>query len=44
MKKQRFIVNELTPDDRGLIGWKLFKKNEDGTKEEEILYTEELIA
>jgi hypoxia up-regulated 1 len=44
MKKERFIVNELAKDDRGLIGWKVFKKSEDGSNEEIILYTEELMA
>jgi len=44
IKKRRFIVNEMEKDDRGLIGWKIVRKNEEGTKEESILYTEELMA
>lgn len=44
MKKNRFIVNEYASDDRGLIGWKLTRKFENGTEEETIMYTEELIA
>ena len=44
MKDQRFVVNQITPDDRGLIGWKVTRKHENGTKEENIYYTEELMA
>ena len=44
MQKHRFIVNELAKDDRGMVGWKIYRKNENGTKEEQIMYTEELIA
>lgn len=44
MRNERFIVNELIKDDRGLVGWKLFRKNDEGDKEEVIMYTEELIA
>jgi molecular chaperone DnaK (HSP70) len=32
MRQERFIVNELEKDERGLIGWKVFKKSEDGLK------------
>lgn len=31
-------------DGRGLIGWKIEKKSKDGSKSEEIIYTEELLA
>ena len=34
----------MQKDDRGLIGWKIVRMNDEGTKEESILYTEELIA
>ena len=34
----------MEKDDRGLIAWKVQKKSKDGEKNEEILYTEELIA
>lgn len=34
----------MEKDDRGLIGWKIVRKNEEGSKEEAILYTEELMA
>ena len=44
MQKERFLVNEFAQDDRGLIGWKLVKKHENGTEEEQIMYTEELVA
>jgi hypoxia up-regulated 1 len=44
MQKERFIVNEFTQDDRGLIGWKVMKKDEEGNSEAEIYYTEELVA
>jgi len=44
MRKERFIVNEITEDERGLIGWKVFRKHDNGTKEELIFYTEELVA
>lgn len=44
MRRERFIVNEVAKDDRGLIGWKIVKKYENDTKEDEIMYTEELIA
>ena len=42
--KERYIVNELAEDDRGLVGWKVFKKDDDGKREELIFYTEELAA
>jgi len=41
LKKEKFVTNELVPDSRGYIGWKVTKK---GEEEAEILYTEELIA
>ena len=44
LKKERFIINEMEKDDRGLIGWKITRKFNNGTKLEEILYTEELLA
>lgn len=44
MRKQRFFANEFIQDDRGLIGWKLVRKYENGTLEDKIIYTEELIA
>jgi hypothetical protein len=44
LRKNHFVTNEIEPDERGLIGWKVHKKNKDGEKQEEILYTEELIA
>lgn len=44
MKSQRFLVNEFVEDDRGLIGWKMIRKYENGTKEDQIVYTEELVA
>ena len=44
MKTQRFLVNEFAADDRGMIGWKLTRKYDNGTEEETIMYTEELIA
>lgn len=44
LKKERFVTNEIEPDERGLVGWKVHKKQKDGEKNEEILYTEELIA
>ena len=44
LKKQRFVVNQIAADDRGLVGWKIERKFSNGTKSEEIVYTEELIA
>ncbi|CDW74071.1 protein heat shock protein [Stylonychia lemnae] len=44
MTKSRFLVNEFAEDDRGLVGWKLTKKFDNGTEEDSIMYTEELIA
>ena len=43
LKAEGFVMNEFSPDDRGLVGWKVIKK-EDASGEDEILYTEELIA
>jgi len=37
-------VNEFAEDDRGLVGWKLTRKFDNGTEVEEIIYTEEIIA
>ena len=37
-------MNEIQPDDRGLVGWKVHKKAKDGDSTEEIMYTEELLA
>lgn len=44
MREQRFYVNPIEADDRGLIGWKITRKHENGTKEDNIYYTEELTA
>jgi molecular chaperone DnaK (HSP70) len=44
LRKERYILNEISEDDRGLIGWKIHKKAKDGENTEEIVYTEELIA
>jgi hypothetical protein len=44
MTKERYVTNEIFSDDRGLIGWKIERKQKDGEATEEILYTEELIA
>lgn len=44
LKKQRFVVNEIASDDRGLVGWQIERKFQNGTKSQEIVYTEELIA
>jgi hypothetical protein len=43
-KKERFFVNEFTNDERGLIGWKFERKFPNGTVNEEIMYTEEIIG
>lgn len=37
-------MNELTADERGLVAWKIERKHLNGTKTEEIMYTEELIG
>lgn len=44
MRETRFLVNEFAEDDRGLVGWKFTRKHENGTEEDTIMYTEELIA
>ena len=44
LRQERYFTNEIEADDRGLIGWKIQKKTKDGEKNEEIMYTEELIA
>jgi hypothetical protein len=45
LKKEEFFFNDFGSDERGLIGWKLSRFNkETGSQEDEILYTEELIA
>ena len=45
LKKDRFVLNEIESDDRGLIGWKVHKKaKEEDDTTEDILYTEELLA
>lgn len=38
------MTNEFAADERGFVGWKIQKKDQNGTKTEEILYTEELIG
>jgi len=45
LKKERYFLNEFVSDDRGLVGFKVSRK-EEGTNEklEDILYNEELIA
>ena len=43
-RKQRFLLNEIVEDDRGLIGWKVKKNPKDSEEEPDIFYTEELIA
>lgn len=30
LKNERFVMNEMAADDRGLIGWKIHKKSKDG--------------
>ena len=38
-------MNEFAEDDRGLLGWKISRKNvTSGEKIDEILYSEELVA
>jgi molecular chaperone DnaK (HSP70) len=37
-------LNEIEPDDRGLVAWKVHKKAKEGEVDEDILYTEELLA
>ncbi len=44
IRRERFIVNEFIEDERGLIGWKVTRKHDNGTKDEQIFYTEELVA
>ena len=44
MTNTRFLVNEFAEDDRGLVGWKLIRKYDNGTEEDTIMYTEELMA
>ena len=44
LKKERFVMNEIIADDRGLIGWKIERKLSNGTKTEETWFTEELIG
>lgn len=44
LKKERFIVNQIASDDRGLVGWQIERKFQNGTVNQEIVYTEELIA
>jgi molecular chaperone DnaK (HSP70) len=44
LRKERFVFNEITADDRGLFGWKIERKHQNGTKIEDIIYTEELIG
>lgn len=36
-------MNDIIADERGLLAWKYTKKGKDGN-EEEIIYTEELVA
>src|SRR5665811_559697 len=43
-KKNNLLFNEFTSDERGLVGWKITKKEKEGEPVEEIFYTEELIA
>lgn len=44
LKREKFVMNDIAADDRGLIGWKIERKHSNGTKEVEIVYTEELLA
>lgn len=37
-------MNDIIADDRGLVGWKIHRVFPNGTKIEEIAYTEELIG
>jgi molecular chaperone DnaK (HSP70) len=43
-KKNNLIFNEFASDERGLVGWKITRKQKEGEPTEEIFYTEELIA
>lgn len=43
-KQNNFIFNEFASDERGLVGWKISKKQKEGEPIEEIFYTEEIIA
>ena len=49
LRLEEFVFNQLEKDDRGLIGWKINKnkgnsQSSDSGSNDEILYTEELIA
>jgi hypothetical protein len=44
--KDRYVMNEISEDDRGFVGWKLTRDiHRNGSEPvEEIFYTEELIG